>query len=89
MSTSPPVIFMSDKEDAWIAEHKAVIEKVKRAKEEHQRQGEEDAWRQAEAEAKEAHRKSEAKEAHRKLEAKEAWRHTEESERAWKEAEKV
>ena len=45
MSGSPPVISMSDEEDTWIAEHEAAIKRVKRVKEECQRQWEEEAWR--------------------------------------------
>ena len=43
MSASPLVIIMSDEEDAWICEHEVALEKVKRAKEEWQRQWEEEA----------------------------------------------
>ena len=38
MSTSPPTISMLDKEDTCICKHEAVIERVKHAKEEWQRQ---------------------------------------------------
>ena len=48
MSGSPPVISMLDEEDTQIMEHGVVIEKAKREKEEHQRQQEVEAWRQAE-----------------------------------------
>ena len=39
---------MLDEEDTQIMEHGVVIEKAKREKEEHQRQQEVEAWRQAE-----------------------------------------
>ena len=43
MSASPPVIIMSDEEDAHIHEHKITLEREKWAKEERQRQQEEEA----------------------------------------------
>ena len=91
MSASLPTISMSDKEDAQIREHEVTLVKVKRTKEERQRQWEEEAqwaeeakraWREAEAEkaqrdveAKEAQKMAEVEEAQKK--AEDAWRASE------------
>ena len=76
MSRSPPTISLLDEEIAWVTEHQAVIERVKRVKEDHQRLWEEEAQREAKA-----------KKAWREAEGKEAWRQAEEVEKACKEAE--
>ena len=96
MSASPPTISMSDKEDACICKHKVGIEKAKHAKEEQQRQWEEEAWRAAEAErvwreveAEKVWRDMEAKEAWRTAEVEEAWRKAKDNKSTQKEAEKV
>ena len=66
MSASPPVIIMSDEEDAHIHEHKIALERAKWVKEERQRQWEE-----------EAQRVEEAKRVCKEVEAKKAWRDAE------------
>ena len=80
MSASPPMVILSDEEDIRICEHEVALEKAKHAKEEWQRQREEEAerkWREAEA-----------KKVWRDVEAKEAWRTAEaEAEKAWREME--
>ena len=59
MSASPPMISMSDKEDACICEHKVTLVKAKCMKEEQQRQWEEEAqWAE---EAEKAQREAKAK----------------------------
>ena len=69
MSASPPMISMLDEEDTWICEHKIALEK---AKEEWQRQREEE-MRKAE-EVERSWREAEAEKAQRDVEAEEAWK---------------
>ena len=70
MSASPPIVILSDKEDAQIHEHEVVLEKAKCVKEEWQRQWEEEAQKVVEAEW--ACKEVEAEKAWRDVEAKEA-----------------
>ena len=90
MSASPPMILMSDEEDACIWEHELVLVKAKHAKEERQWQWEEEVCQVEEAERawREAQRDAEAEEAQRMVEVEEAWRKAKEEEEAWKEAKK-
>ena len=69
MSASPVIIFSSDEEDAQIREHEIVLERAKWAKEERQRQREEEARKAAEAER--VHKEAEAEKAQRDMEAEE------------------
>ena len=72
MSASPPTILLLDEEDTCIAEHTAVIEKVKYVKEEWQRQQEEEAWRETKAKEAKNAQAEEAKQ--KKAEASTVWR---------------
>ena len=70
MSASPPIVILSDEEDARIHEHEVVLEKAKHVKEERQRQREEEAQKVVEAE--QACKEVEAEKAWRDVEAEEA-----------------
>ena len=61
------MVISSDEEDAWIHEYEVALEKAKCAKEEWQRQQEEEAWKAQEAERKQ--REVEAEKARRTAEA--------------------